>query len=338
MALSEDAKRLLNCLPDSGRITNQNAMKLTAWDLERLRKAKFELRDAGLVQVIASFGGPFGRSPAAPLDKPTDSALSSKLSEDARWLLDHLPDSGRITNQNAMNLTDWDFERLRKAKFELRDAGLVEIKASFGGPFGKRTVAAPQESIDTVLSSNEQELYEPLKKWILDEFVPDEYVKGRDLFEVVVSGNKRPKQAKFWEVPDIIGVSFTKYKFIPAPVFKTISFEVKQKSAAFDPYGIFEAISHSKFGTSTYYCFEWPRDDDFQNTNARYTRLEQEAKIHGIGLIQIWFADKEKKRVEGKVHLEARVLSYDPPTLSNFIDKYFPDEVKNRLRQITQSY
>lgn len=261
----------------------------------------------------------------------------SALSEDAKFLLDSLPVSGRITNQTAMNLTGWDFERLRKAKFELRDAGQVEIKASFGGPFGRTTAAPIQESADTTLSSNEFELYEPFKTWILDEFRPTDHVKGRDLFEVVVSGNKRPKEAQRWEIPDIVSMSLKKYRFIPQLVFKTTSFEIKPKSAAFDPLGIFEAISHSKFGNFTYYCFEWPRDDDFYN-NEKYQRIEQEAKTHGIGLIQLWFTDKEKKFVSGKVILEATEMSYDPSTLSAFIERYFPEDIKNRLMQITQSW
>lgn len=259
------------------------------------------------------------------------------LSDDAKRLLNYLPDSGRITNQNAMNLTGWDFERLRRAKFELRAAGLVEIKASFGGPFGRTTGSPLPESTDTTIASNEDELYEPLKKWILEKLTPRGYVQGRDLFEVVVSGNMRPKKAQPWEIPDIISVSLIKYRFIPLPDFKVTSFEVKPKSAAFELPGIFEAISHSKFGTSAYYCFEWPKDDEIQNNNEKYRRLEQEAKQHKIGLIQIWFTDKDKGRVEGKIHYQPPESNYDSPTLSDFIGTYFPEEVKNRLKQITQT-
>jgi hypothetical protein len=45
--------------------------------------------------------------------------------------------------------------------------------------------------------------------------------------------------------------------------------EVKTKLTAFEPYGIFEA--HSKFGTQTYYCFEWPKREDFYD-NKNYQR------------------------------------------------------------------
>ncbi|RJP78790.1 MAG: hypothetical protein C4522_12130 [Desulfobacteraceae bacterium] len=261
----------------------------------------------------------------------------ASLSDDAKFLLDNLPMSGRITNQTAMNLTVWDFERLRRAKFELRDAGLVEIIASFGGPFG-RTAATPiLESPDIVLAANENELYEPFKNWILKEFRPTDHIQGRDLFEVIVSGNMRPKEAQRWEIPDLIAVSLKKYRFIPQLVFKTTSFEVKTKGSAFDPLGIFEAISHSKFGNETYYCFEWPKDTDFID-NEKYQRVQQEAKMHGIGLIQVWVTDIEKKFVSGKVILEASQTEYDPSMLSAFIGRYFPDEIKNRLMQLTQSW
>ena len=259
------------------------------------------------------------------------------LSEDALTLLDSLPASGRITNQTAMSITSWDFDRLKKAKFELRDAGLVEIKASFGGPFGKISNLQPQQSIGRILALNEFELYEPFKKWVLEEFLPEDFVKGRDLFEVIISGNKRPKDAKRWDIPDLISISLKKYRYIPEFVFNTISFELKPQSTAFDTYGIFEAISHSKFGSQTYYCFEWPNDNVFYE-NKDYQRIEQEAKTHGIGLIQIWFKDDEKQYIDGSIILEAKLLKYDPATLSLFIERFFPEDIKNRLINMTQSW
>lgn len=261
----------------------------------------------------------------------------NNLTEDAQKLLDVLPASGRITNQTAINLTGWDFDRLRKAKFELRDVGLVEIKASFGGPFGRTTSAPKEESTDKVLASNEFEIYEPFKNWVCEEFTPNDFIKGRDLFEVIISGNQRPKDAGHWEIPDLISVSLKKYRYIPKLDFNTISFEVKRKGSAFDKYGIFEAISHSKFGNQTYYCFEWPKDVDFFD-HKDYQRVEQEAKTHGIGLIQIWFKDEKKQFVAGKIILKAVSLSYDPATLSNFIERFFPEHIKNSLVQLTQAW
>ncbi len=259
-----------------------------------------------------------------------------QLSEDAQRLLELLPATGRIQNQTAMNFSGWDFERLKKAKFELRDKGLVEIKASFGGPFGRISDIKIIESKTSIISTNEYELYEPFKNWIQEEFLPIDFVKGRDLFEVIISGHKRPKDAKKWEIPDLVIVSLKKYKFIPELEFKTISFELKPKSSAFDTYGIFEAISHSKFGSQSYYCFEWPPENDFYE-NSEYQRIEQEARTHGIGLIQIWFKDNEKKYIDGNIILVAKNLKYDPATLSSFIERFFPDEIKNRLSEMTRT-
>lgn len=260
-----------------------------------------------------------------------------QLTEDAENLLEVLPENGRIVNQTAMNLTGWDFERLRKAKFELRNKGLVEIKASFGGPFGKTSKSPKIEASENILASNEFELYEPFKNWLKQEFLPSDFIKGRDLYEVIISGNKRPKDAHKWEIPDLISISLKKHKFIPNIHFQTISFELKIKSTAFHPMGIFESISHSKFGNKSYFCFEYPTDEEFID-NSDYQRIEQEAKTHGIGLIQIWFTDKEKKFIDGKIILEPKDLNYDPNTLSLFIERFFPDDIKNRLMQMTQSW
>jgi hypothetical protein len=259
------------------------------------------------------------------------------LSGDAQHLYDLLPESGRIVNQTALNLTGWEKEKLKKAKFELRDKGYIEILQSFGGPFGKIYKPLIELSNGKVFASDEKELYVPFKKYIEKTFLPDDFIKGRDLFEVVVSGNKRPKDSGRWEIPDIISISLKKYKYLPDFVINTISYEIKPESTAFDVNGIFEAISHSKFGSQTYYCFEQAKEEDYFD-NDKYIRIEQEAKVHGIGLIQIWFIDKEKTEIDGKIILEAKQMKYDPSTLSAFIEKFFPEEVKNSLIQKTSSW
>jgi hypothetical protein len=259
------------------------------------------------------------------------------LSPDAQRLLELLPETGRIVNATAMALTGWDYDRMRAAKFELRDAGLVEMRASFGGPFGRTTNEPKATTSNNVLAAAENELYEPFRNWINEEFRPTDFVVGRDLFEVVVSANKRPNGSGKWEIPDLITVSIKKYRFVPELDFKTISFEVKPKGQAFNTYGIFEAISHSKFGSLTYYCFEYPKEDDFYD-NTDYQRVEQEAKTHGIGLIQVWFKDEQKKYLDGQIILEAKPKGYDPGTLSNFIERFFPEEVKNRISVLTHSF
>ncbi|MCD1655984.1 hypothetical protein K7J14_14895 [Treponema zuelzerae] len=260
------------------------------------------------------------------------------LSEDAVVIYEMLPDSGRIVNQTALNATGWEKDRLKKAKRELRDKGYIEIIASFGGPFGKITRTTPASTSNVnVLAANEEELYIPFKKYIEETFLPDDFLKGKDLFDVIVSGNKRPKDIGKWEIPDAISISLKKFKYLPDYIINTISYEIKPKNTAFELSGIFEAISHSKFGSQTYYCFEQLEDEDFYD-NDKYIRIEQEAKVHGIGLMQIWFLDENKTELNGKIILEAKQMKYDPATLSTFIDKFFPEETKNSLIQKTSSW
>jgi len=260
---------------------------------------------------------------------------SQALSEDAQTLLQLLPATGRITNKTALQLTGWEWDRLVKAKFELRDKGLVEIKASFGGPFGRiesGQLTAP--AITGTLADNEDELYLPFQKWVTAEFLPDGFDKEKDLFEVVLSANKRPQSAGVWQIPDLISIALKKYRYIPNVQMETVTFEVKKFNDAFVSYGIFEAISHSKFGNRTYYCFEWPNKEDFYN-RGDYQRIEQEAEIHGVGLIRFSFADEKKEHIEGEIILEAKRQEPDPPTLSTFIDKFFPDDIKKRIIERT---
>lgn len=59
------------------------------------------------------------------------------LGTDAKTLYDLLPEGKRITNGKAMEKTGWEKERLKIAKDELKEKKFIEVKASFGGPFGK---------------------------------------------------------------------------------------------------------------------------------------------------------------------------------------------------------
>lgn len=266
----------------------------------------------------------------------------TQLTDDAKVLLEQLPPDGRrITNDTARRTTGWNVEKLRAAKKELQNFGLIDVKASFGGPFGRIT-NAPVASVNTIstFASLEIDLYQPFKDWILKEitqFFPDGFVTGKDILDVQVTGNKRPQGSGFWEIPDLICIACKKYKYIPNIEFNTITFEVKKKADAFHPAGIFEAISHSKFGSRSYYCFEWSEQYDFYE-NEKYERIEQEAKTHGIGLIRIYFTDQDKKFLNGEIILEAKQLSYDPGLLSDFIDKFMPSEVKNQLIRMTGSW
>jgi hypothetical protein len=267
----------------------------------------------------------------------------NELSENAKSLLEQLPEDGRrITNETARRLTEWDTEKLKIAKQELKNLGLIEVKASFGGPFGRKTLNAPinRDTNNKSFASLEQDLYAPFKNWIIKEvtqFFPDGFVTGKDIFDVQVTGNKRPQGSGFWEIPDLICISYKKYKYIPNVEFNTVTFELKKKSDAFNPQGIFEAISHSKFGSRSYFCFEWTDNDDFYE-NDKYQRIEQEAKTHGIGLIRMYFADTEKKFIEADIILEAKQLTYDPGLLSDFIDKFLPSETKNQFIRMTNSW
>lgn len=253
------------------------------------------------------------------------------LSSDAEHLLKMLPSTGRITNQTAVKKTGWDIQRVMTAKFELRDAGFVEIKKGWGGPFGKTShlPIVPTTTSLQIQANAENELYEPLQKWITSEFVPVDFDSDKDLFEVTISANHRPSAAGTWEVPDIICLSLKKYPYVPFIQMELTTFEVKKASDALSPYGIFEAISHSKSAHYSYYCFEWL--DDLLEIRAEYQRILQEASIHGIGLITFRFTDGKKSNVSVKELLEPQLLSPQPNAINVLIDSFFDESSKKKI-------
>lgn len=44
-----------------------------------------------------------------------------------------------------------------------------------------------------------------------------------------------------------------------------------------------------------------------------------------------------KEFVDGRIILDPQEKKYDPSTLSLFIDKFFPEDIKYRIVQLTQS-
>ncbi len=151
-----------------------------------------------------------------------------QLTDDAKSLLEQLPADGRrITNDTARRTTGWDADKLKAAKKELQNFELIDVKASFGGPFGRKT-NAPLNPINTTntFASSENELYHPFKEWIVKEitqFFPDGFVTGKDILDVQITGNKRPQGSGFWEIPDLICIACKKYKYIPNVEFNTMN-------------------------------------------------------------------------------------------------------------------
>jgi hypothetical protein len=232
-----------------------------------------------------------------------------------------------------MKITGWEYDRLIKAKFELRDSGKIDIRPGWGGPFGRIVAVVPSVACTNVIAGKEQELYAPLYEWIRKEFVPDDFVDGKDLFEVVISANKRPPLAGTWEVPDILSLAIKKYPYVPMPKMTVITFEVKKELDAFNVYGVFEAVSHSKFAHRAYYCFEHT-DDSFEK-RPEVQRILQEASVNGIGILRLKFADQSKQSLVVNEVLEARERTPEAATLNNLIDAFFDEGTKKRIIERT---
>lgn len=246
-----------------------------------------------------------------------------------------LPATGRITNPTAMKITGWDYDRMMKAKYELRAAGLVEVKKGWGGPFGRLDQPGAPTSAGPapVAAAGESELYPAVLAWVSAEFLPDDFDRDRDLFEVTTSADRRPPGAGTWEIPDIVSVSLKKYPFVPRVLMEVTSFEVKPQSQAFNVYGIFEAISQSKAVHHAYYCFEWT-GGPFQE-RADYMRIYEEAETHGIGLVRIQFVDATKKSIVAETLLDSRAREPDPSALNSVVDMFFAADVKQRIARRT---
>jgi hypothetical protein len=232
------------------------------------------------------------------MPKPTD-----KLSEYAKDLLGLIPEDGSYVGntflRRKLGFADdvyWD------ARDELLQANLIHQGKGRGGSVARIIPTKATEPITaegvgknaaevevlpvlpTELVDDESKLYQPLKKWVTDNYGRAAQEQA-DYFEVKITASPsgRKRESGKWSRPDVTSVEVNTYDLLPEKNVEITSYEVKRYSDATDLSNIYEAASHSRWVHYTNLVLE----DSGSKPLALTERFEQELVRFGVGLVKM---------------------------------------------------
>lgn len=174
----------------------------------------------------------------------------------------------------------------------------------------------------------ESELYDPLKKWLDEEWGAD--IEGGDFFQVLVTGTpkKKGKKSGKWSRPDVTLVQVNSYDYLPQPVLEVTTFEVKKFPDAEDMRSVYETASHSRRTHFSYLVAEVPNlDYEFPE------RFVSELERFHLGLI---FMYKNKGKWEfDEQEWETERLEPEPEELNRLLKEFF--QASTRVKEYRQA-
>jgi len=258
---------------------------------------------------------------------------------------------GRLSNAALLQLLDWSEEKYWTIHQELHDAGLI---AKGRGKGGTVILVVPESSEDVAQSAaalskpNVEAVAEELAK-ATDEAAERIEIREMDLYAPAVTVLKkhwtqekqllhgifeitaqmgRKDTGGSWSRPDIVGVGFRKFEYLPDRLLEVYTFELK---AEYDISikGVLEALAHRERATRSYTVYHtggraW---DDFPEAQ----RIEQLAARHGVGVIVA--ADIEDYGDGWEERVTASRSGSDPEEIDRFLKLTLSEEAKSHIRK-----
>ena len=201
--------------------------------------------------------------PAAQRLIPLRPITFSKLTEDAQKLLAYVPRDGIFIGNTSLQRKSKLGKRYWKHRDELVRGGFLTLGKGRGGSVARLAKAGAARTVSkkALFVEREFELYEPLRKWVAEEWgkgvTPEISLKSLSLVRQgtvtgpVVSGRGQ----------DVTLVQVNSYDYLAQPVLDVTTFEVKKSSDAEDIRCIFEAAAHSRWAHFSYLVVEVDEGD-----------------------------------------------------------------------------
>jgi hypothetical protein len=241
----------------------------------------------------------------------------SELSTNAKKLLELVPPDGVFIGNTSLQRKSKLGKQYRKVKDLLVDAGFLTVGKGRGGSVARSQAGAvPVIGRKKLFVEREVELYEPLSKWVADEWSKN--VTKTDYFEVLVTGSPRNRERASgkWSRPDVTLVQVNNYEYLAQPVLEITTFEIKKSSDAEDIRSVFEAAAHSRWAHFSYLVVEVENGDYEFNE-----RLISELERFNIGLVFMW---KEKGTWQfNREEWESERLTPEPEALNALLETFF---------------
>lgn len=245
----------------------------------------------------------------------------AKLSPAAKVLLRLVPADGGFIGNTSLQRKSKLGKRYWTVRQELLDGGFLSRGKGRGGSVATAATAAavPRESRRGTLNvKRESELYEPLRKWLEEEWSQDVDKVGGDFFQVLVTGSARGRRRATgkWSRPDVTLVELNSYEYLQQRILDVTTFEVKKFSDAENLLSVYEAAAHSRWAHYSYLVVE-ARDADDELPERFTSELE---RFH-IGLIYMW-REKGEWQFERSVY-ETERLAPEPKELNVLLTEFF---------------
>jgi hypothetical protein len=251
----------------------------------------------------------------------------SHLSRKAEKLLELVPQDGDFVGNTYLKRKS----RLGKGYWKLRDqlveGGLLTIGKGRGGSVARsasKGESVPELRKRKLFVDKESELYEPLRKWVAEEW--GKGVTPVDFFEVLVTGSPRNREIASgkWSRPDVTLVQVNNYEYLAQPVLDVTTFEIKKSSDSEDIRSVFEAAAHSRRAHFSYLVVEVEGPDyEFPE------RLVSELERFNIGLIFMW---KKRGTWQFEEHeWETDRLNPEPDELNALLETFFRDTKRGQV-------
>lgn len=240
-----------------------------------------------------------------PLDLETRDRLANDM---LKMLRETSPNStGNITLMRNLALGKEEFYEVRDF---LVDTGRAMRAMGKGGatvyipPVEEAVVTNPIEE-----QQREQDLYEPLRMTLGNDWAKDNGLRGSLLIDITGNQGSKKTGGK-WSRPDLVIVAKKRYPYLNTSSTRVISFEVKPKGFLEDKTGVFETASHSVFAHTSYLLLHCEENEGAVNVSD----ISVLCKKFGIGL----------------------TLFSDPRDYSTFISVVEPDSRTPDLERIEE--
>jgi hypothetical protein len=257
--------------------------------------------------------------PAIERQIPRHPVKFSKLPNKAQNLLKLVPPDGVFIGNTSLQRKSKLGKHYWNVRKQLVDTGFLTLGKGRGGSVARSAAkagAVPAVSEHRLWVDREFELYEPLRKWVADEWGKD--VEPVDFFEVRVTGSSRNQQRASgkWSRPDVTLVEAYSYEYLPEPVLDITTFEIKKSSDVEDIQCIFEAAAHSRRAHYSFLVVE------VENSEYQFPdRLTSELERFNIGLICMW-KEKGAWKFEQR-EWETDRLNPEPEELNALLQAFF---------------
>jgi hypothetical protein len=249
---------------------------------------------------------------------PKQPKETKKISKAAQKLLALVPQDGVFIGNTSLQRKSKLGNGYWKLRDQLVDGGYLALGKGRGGSVAAQVGAAPAKRKGKLFVSKESELYEPVRKWVAEEW--SKSVTPVDFFEVLVTGTPRKKgrASGKWSRPDVTLVQVNRYEYLAQPSLDVTTFEIKKSSDAEDVRSVFEAAAHSRRAHFSYLVVEVEeRDYEFPE------RLVSELERFNIGLIFMWKGKGEWQFEQRE--WESDRLNPEPEELNQLLETFFRD-------------